>query len=90
MSLLKMYKANNKKKFPNRQVKVVIPAVDDQALGEIKRIVKERITKHDGKERREYLVRFRAKSAEDNQWLQATDIMNGEALLRKYRVEKRS
>lgn len=90
VSLLKLYKANNEKEFLNRQVKVVIPAVDDQALGEIKRIVKERITKHDGKERREYLVRFWGKSAEDNQWLQAKDIVNGEALLRKYRVEKRS
>ena len=48
------------------------------------------MTKHDRKERREYVVHFWGKSAKDDQWLTAKDIVNDEAQLHKYRVEKRS
>ena len=89
VSLLKIYKKNDQEKFPNRHVKVVIPRLEENLLTKIKKIVKERITKRDGKERREYLVRYKGKSAENDQWLQAKEIENGEHLLRKYRLEKR-
>ena len=90
VSLLKIYKKNDIGKFPNRQIKVVIPKVDDNVLGEIKKIIKERVARVEGKTVREYLVRYRGKSAEDDQWLQEKEISNGDKLLRRYRVEKRN
>ena len=90
VSLIKLYKKSDEKRFPKRPVKIVIPEIDRDETGEIQKILKERQTKVEGRIRREYLVRYKGRPSEDDQWLQKTEIMNGDHLLRKFWVVKRN
>lgn len=60
--------------------------MDNNVIGEIKKIVKERVVWIEGKTFREYLVSNRGNLAEDDRWLQEKEISYGDKLLQRYRV----
>ena len=90
VSLIKLYKTSDEKRFPKRRVKVVIPELDKDETGEIQKILREQQTKVEGRIRREYLVRYKGRPSEEDQWLQESKITNGDHLLQKFRVAKRN
>ena len=55
----------------------------------IHKIVKQRTLLHNGKEIRQYLVRYKDTSVDSDKWLSEEEIPNSKAFLRNYRAERR-
>ncbi|KAI8449009.1 hypothetical protein BY996DRAFT_8412278 [Phakopsora pachyrhizi] len=91
ISLIKPYQVKDNQKFPTAfPQKIVIPPFDEDTPLVIKKVLKERITRVNGKDLREYLVQYHKQSSDKDKWLHESDISESATLLRKYRLEKRS
>ena len=88
VSLIKHYEENEKNKFPLRQTEEELPAIDNSTDKVVWKILKQRIMKEDNKEIRQYLIRYKNRPADEDEWLNEPDI--NKDLLRTYRREKRS
>jgi hypothetical protein len=63
----------------NHQIKSRMPS----------KVLDEKIIRTQGKEVRQYLVRFKNSSTDDDQWLNKEDIKNFDTLVRRFRATKR-
>ncbi|MBW0545855.1 hypothetical protein O181_085570 [Austropuccinia psidii MF-1] len=83
VSLIKPYSSSDKELFPLRnKPPLEIPPLEEGEETKIVRVLKGRRTRN--KKEREYLVRYRNPTKED-QWLLEKDIKNADKLLRRFR-----
>ncbi|MBW0573789.1 hypothetical protein O181_113504 [Austropuccinia psidii MF-1] len=86
VSLIKPYSSSNKELFPLRnKPPLEIPPLEEGEEKKIVKVLKERRTR---KKEREYLVRYRNPTHED-EWLLEKDITNLEKLSRRFRHERK-
>ncbi|MBW0576266.1 hypothetical protein O181_115981 [Austropuccinia psidii MF-1] len=87
VSLIKPYSSSDKKLFPLRnKPPLEIPPLEEGDEKKIVKVLKERRTRN--KKEREYLVRYRNPTQED-EWLLEKDIKNSYKLLRRLRHERK-
>ncbi|MBW0460370.1 hypothetical protein O181_000085 [Austropuccinia psidii MF-1] len=87
VSLIKSYQPANKELFPlSNPTPLNVPPVEQSKDKNTKKIIKERIIQ--GKNQREYLVRYRNPVHED-EWLAESEIPDSDKLLRRFRHERR-
>ncbi|MBW0537951.1 hypothetical protein O181_077666 [Austropuccinia psidii MF-1] len=83
LSLIKAYSSSEKELFPLRDKSPLeIPPLEEGEEKKIVKVLKERRTRN--KKEREYLVRYRNPTQED-EWLLEKDITNADKLLRSLR-----
>ncbi|MBW0565406.1 hypothetical protein O181_105121 [Austropuccinia psidii MF-1] len=83
VSLIKPYSSSDKELFPLRnKPPLEIPPLEEGEEKKILKVLKERRTRN--KKEREYLLRYRNSTQED-QWLLEKDITNADKLLRRFR-----
>ncbi|MBW0495849.1 hypothetical protein O181_035564 [Austropuccinia psidii MF-1] len=87
VSLKKSYSSSDKELFPLRNKPLLeIPPLEEGEEKKIVKVLKERRTRN--KKEREYLVRYRNSTQED-EWLLEKDITNAYKLLRRLRHERK-
>ncbi|MBW0574204.1 hypothetical protein O181_113919 [Austropuccinia psidii MF-1] len=87
VSLIKPYSSSDKELFPLRnKPPLEIPPLEEREEKKIVKVLKERRTRN--KKEREYLVRYRTPTQED-EWLLEKDIKNSDKLLRSLRNERK-
>ncbi|MBW0583952.1 hypothetical protein O181_123667 [Austropuccinia psidii MF-1] len=87
VSLIKPFSSSDKDLFPLRnKLPLEIPPFEEGEEKKIVKVLKERRTRN--KKEREYLVRYRNPTQED-EWLLEKDITNPDKLLRRFRNERK-
>ncbi|MBW0587789.1 hypothetical protein O181_127504 [Austropuccinia psidii MF-1] len=87
VSLIKPYSSSDKELFPLRnKPPLEIPPLEEGEEKKIVKVLKERRTRN--KKEKEYLVRYRNSTQED-EWLLEKDITNSDKLLRRFRHERK-
>ncbi|MBW0586818.1 hypothetical protein O181_126533 [Austropuccinia psidii MF-1] len=87
LSLIEPYSSSDKELFPLRnKPPLEIPPLEEGEEKKIVKVLKERRTRN--KKEREYLVRYRNSTQED-EWLLEKDIKNSDKLLRRFRHERK-
>ncbi|MBW0585710.1 hypothetical protein O181_125425 [Austropuccinia psidii MF-1] len=87
VSLIKPYSSSDKELLPLRnKPPLEIPPLEEGEEKKIVKVLKERRTRN--KKEREYLVRYRNSTQED-EWLLEKDITNADKLLRRFRHERK-
>ncbi|MBW0475970.1 hypothetical protein O181_015685 [Austropuccinia psidii MF-1] len=92
VSLVKPYFQTEEDKFPSRKKSPTpseIVEVKDSP-GPVKKIIKARNIKLNGKELRQYLVRFKNQTANKDKWLAEDAIPDGNLNLRRFRASRRT
>ncbi|MBW0589294.1 hypothetical protein O181_129009 [Austropuccinia psidii MF-1] len=87
VSLIKPYSSSDKELFPLRnKLPLEIPPLEEGDENKIVKVLKERRTRN--KKEREYLLRYRNPTQQD-EWLLEKDITNADKLLRRFRHERK-
>ncbi|MBW0578343.1 hypothetical protein O181_118058 [Austropuccinia psidii MF-1] len=88
VSLVKPYFQKEEDKFPSRKKNPTQPVIVevDHSPGPVKKTFKARKIRLNGKDQRQYLVRFRNQTAEKDKWLEEDAIPDGRLLLRRFRA----
>ncbi|MBW0522390.1 hypothetical protein O181_062105 [Austropuccinia psidii MF-1] len=87
VSLIKAYSSSDKEQFPLiNKPPLEIPPLEEGEEKKIVKVLEERRTRN--KKEREYLVRYKNPTQED-EWLLEKDIKNAYKLLRRFRHEKK-
>ncbi|MBW0520725.1 hypothetical protein O181_060440 [Austropuccinia psidii MF-1] len=92
VSLVKPYFQTEEDKFISRKknpTTTEIVEVED-SLGLVKKIIKARKIRLNGKDQRQYLVRFKSQKADKDKWLAEDAIPDGNLHLRKFRASRRT
>ncbi|MBW0519382.1 hypothetical protein O181_059097 [Austropuccinia psidii MF-1] len=92
VSLVKPYFHTEEDKFPSRR-KNPAPAeiVEvEGSRGPVKKIIKARKIRINGKEQRQYLVMFKDQTADKDKWLAEDDLPDGNLYLRILRASRRT
>ncbi|MBW0472788.1 hypothetical protein O181_012503 [Austropuccinia psidii MF-1] len=92
VSLVKPYFHKGEDKFPSINNTTTLPdkvEVEDSP-GPVKKIIKARKIRLNGKYQRQYLVRFKNQAAEKDKWLAEDDIPDGNLHLRRFRASRRT
>ncbi|MBW0521470.1 hypothetical protein O181_061185 [Austropuccinia psidii MF-1] len=92
VSLVKPYFQTEKDKFPSRKKNPTPPEIleVEYSPGPLKKIINARKIRLNGKDQRQYLVRFKNQTADKDKWLAEYAIPDGKLHLRRFRVSKRS
>ncbi|MBW0549674.1 hypothetical protein O181_089389 [Austropuccinia psidii MF-1] len=88
--LVKPYFQTEENEFPSRKKNPTpqeIVEVEDSP-GPVKRIIKARKIRLDGKEQSQYLVRFKNQTADKDKWLAEDAIPDGNLPLRRFRASR--
>ncbi|MBW0468111.1 hypothetical protein O181_007826 [Austropuccinia psidii MF-1] len=92
VSLVKPYFQTEEDKFPSRKKNTTPPEtveVEDSP-GSVKKIIKARKIRLNGKDQRQYLARFKNKTADKDKWLAEDTIPDGNLHLRRFRTSRRT
>ncbi|MBW0496785.1 hypothetical protein O181_036500 [Austropuccinia psidii MF-1] len=92
VSLVKPYFQTEEDKLPSRKKNTTpteIVEVEDFP-GPLKKIIKARKIRLNGKDQRQYLVRFKHQTADKDKWLAENDIPDGKIPLRRFRASRRT
>ncbi|MBW0489792.1 hypothetical protein O181_029507 [Austropuccinia psidii MF-1] len=92
VSLVKPYFQTEEDKFPSSKKNPTqqgIVEVEDSP-GPVRKIIKARKIRLNGKYQREYLVRFKNQTADKDKWLAKDDIPDGKLHLRRFRASRRT
>ncbi|MBW0498763.1 hypothetical protein O181_038478 [Austropuccinia psidii MF-1] len=92
VSLVKEYFQTEEDKFPSRKknpIPTEIVEVEDSP-GPLKKIIKARKFRLNGKNQRQYLVRFKNQTADKDKWLAEDAIPDGNIHLRRFRASRRT
>ncbi|MBW0529415.1 hypothetical protein O181_069130 [Austropuccinia psidii MF-1] len=91
VSLVKPYFQTVEDKFPSRN-KTFTPQgiVEVDSPGPLKKIIKARKIKLNGKDQRHYLVRFKNQTADKDKWLAEDAIPDDKLYLRRFRESKKA
>ncbi|MBW0567111.1 hypothetical protein O181_106826, partial [Austropuccinia psidii MF-1] len=92
VSLVKPYFQTEEDKFPSRKRIPTPPEIVEveDSPGQVKRIIKARKIRLDGKDQRQYLVRFKNQTADKDKWLAEDAIPDGNLHLRRLRASRRT
>ncbi|MBW0536532.1 hypothetical protein O181_076247 [Austropuccinia psidii MF-1] len=92
VSLVKPYLQTEEDKFPHRKKNPKPPEIMEVegSPGPVKKIIKARKIRLDGKDQRQYLLRFKNQTADKNKWLAEVAIPDGNLHLRKFRASRRT
>ncbi|MBW0545290.1 hypothetical protein O181_085005 [Austropuccinia psidii MF-1] len=92
VSLVKPYFQKEEDKFPSRKKNPASPEIVEveDSPGQVKRIIKARKIRLNGKDQRQYLVRFKNQTADKDKWLAEGAIPDGNLHLRRFRASRRT
>ncbi|MBW0482112.1 hypothetical protein O181_021827 [Austropuccinia psidii MF-1] len=92
MSLVKPYFQTEENKFPSRKKNPTPPEIVEveDSPGPVKKIIKSRKIRLNGKDQRQYLVRFKNQTADTDKWLEQGAIPDGNLHLRRLRASRRT
>ncbi|MBW0487534.1 hypothetical protein O181_027249 [Austropuccinia psidii MF-1] len=92
VSLVKPYVQTGEDKLPSRKRTTTPPDIVEVEVspGPVKKIIKARKVRLDGKYQRQYLVRFKNQTADKDKWLAENAIQDGNLHLRRFRASKRT
>ncbi|MBW0583829.1 hypothetical protein O181_123544 [Austropuccinia psidii MF-1] len=92
VSLVKPYFQTEEGKFPSRKTNLTSPErveVEDSP-GPVSKIIRARKIRLNGKDQRQYLVRFKNQTADKDKWLAEDAIPDGKLHLRRFRASRRT
>ncbi|MBW0481742.1 hypothetical protein O181_021457 [Austropuccinia psidii MF-1] len=92
VSLVKPYFQTEEDKFPSRKQNPTPPEIVEvkDTPGPMKKIIKGRNIRLNGKDQTQYLVRFKNQTAEKHKWLAEDAIPDGNLHLRRFRSSRRT
>ncbi|MBW0483668.1 hypothetical protein O181_023383 [Austropuccinia psidii MF-1] len=92
LSLVKPYFQTEEDKFPSRKNNPTPPEIVEveDSPGPVKKIIKARKMRLNGKDQRQYLVRFKNQTADKDKWFAEDSIKDGNLYLRIFRVSRRT
>ncbi|MBW0507127.1 hypothetical protein O181_046842 [Austropuccinia psidii MF-1] len=92
VSLIKPYFQTEEYKFPSRKKTPTPPETVDveDSRGPVRKIIKAGKIRLNGKEQRQYLVRFKNQTADKEKWLDEDVMPDGNLHLRKFRASRRT
>ncbi|MBW0518808.1 hypothetical protein O181_058523 [Austropuccinia psidii MF-1] len=92
VSLVKPYFQKGEDKLPSRNKTTTPPDIVEveDSPGPVKKIIKARKIRLNGRNQRQYLVRFKNHTAEKDKWLEENAIQDGNFHLRRFRAFKRT
>ncbi|MBW0548285.1 hypothetical protein O181_088000 [Austropuccinia psidii MF-1] len=92
MSLIEPYFQTEEGKFPFRKKNPTPPEIVEveDSPGPVKKIIKARKIRLNGKDQRHYLVRFKNQTAHKDKWLAEHAIPDGNLNLRRFRTSRRT
>ncbi|MBW0522937.1 hypothetical protein O181_062652 [Austropuccinia psidii MF-1] len=92
VSLVKPYFQIEEDKFPSRKKNPTPPEIVEveDSPGPVKKIIKVRKIRLNGKDQRQYLVRFKNQTADKDKWLAENAIPNGNLHLRRFRASRKT
>ncbi|MBW0520225.1 hypothetical protein O181_059940 [Austropuccinia psidii MF-1] len=91
-STIKPYSYTEKDKFPLRKKNPTPPEIVELngSPEPVKKIIKARKIRLNGKDQRQYLVRFKNQTADKDKWLEEYAIPDGKLHLKRFRASRRS
>ncbi|MBW0589612.1 hypothetical protein O181_129327 [Austropuccinia psidii MF-1] len=92
VSLVKPYFQTGEDKFPSRRKNLTpreIVEIEDSP-GPVNKIIRARKIRLNGKDQRQYLVRFKSQRADKDKWLAEDAIPDGNLHLRRFRASRRT
>ncbi|MBW0593124.1 hypothetical protein O181_132839 [Austropuccinia psidii MF-1] len=92
VSLVKPYFQTKEGKFPSRKKILTPPEIVEveNSPGPVKKIIRARKIRLNGKDQRHYLVRFNNQTADKDKWLEEYTIPDGNLHLRRFRASRRT
>ncbi|MBW0584937.1 hypothetical protein O181_124652 [Austropuccinia psidii MF-1] len=92
VSLVKPYFQTEEDKFPSRKNKPTPPEIVEveDSPGPVKKIINARKIRLNGKDHRQYVVRFKNQTADKDKWLAEDAIPDGNLHLRGFRASRRT
>ncbi|MBW0484028.1 hypothetical protein O181_023743 [Austropuccinia psidii MF-1] len=92
VSLVKPYFQTEEDKFPSRKRNPTPPEIVEveDSPGPVKKIINARKIRLNGKDQRQYLVRFKNQTADKDKWLAEKAIPGGKLHLRRFRASRRN
>ncbi|MBW0513552.1 hypothetical protein O181_053267 [Austropuccinia psidii MF-1] len=92
VSLVNAYFQTEEDRFPSRRKNPTPPEnVEVEGFpGPVKKIIKARKIRLNGKDQRQYLVRFKNQTADKDKWLAEDAIPDGNLHLRRFRASRRT
>ncbi|MBW0577160.1 hypothetical protein O181_116875 [Austropuccinia psidii MF-1] len=92
VSLVKPYFQTEEDKFPSSKKNPTPPEIVEveDSPGLVKKIIKARKIRLDGKDQRQYLVRFKNQTADKDKWLAEDAIPDGKLHLKRFRASRRT
>ncbi|MBW0514779.1 hypothetical protein O181_054494 [Austropuccinia psidii MF-1] len=92
VSLVKPYFQKEEDKFPSRKRNTTPPQIveEENSSGPMKKIIKARKIRLNGRDRRQYLVSFKNQTADKDKWLAEDVIPDGNLHSRRFRPSKRT
>ncbi|MBW0490601.1 hypothetical protein O181_030316 [Austropuccinia psidii MF-1] len=92
VSLIKPYFQTEEDRFPSRKKNPTPPEIVEveDSPGPVKKIIKAKKIRLNGKDQRQYLVRFKNQTADKNKWLAEDAIPEGNLHLRRLRASRRT
>ncbi|MBW0547380.1 hypothetical protein O181_087095 [Austropuccinia psidii MF-1] len=92
VSLVKPYFQTEEEKFPSRKINPTPPEIVEVegSPGPVSKIIRARKITLNGKDQRQYLVRFKNQTADKGKWLAEDAIPDGNLHLRRFRASRRT
>ncbi|MBW0483031.1 hypothetical protein O181_022746 [Austropuccinia psidii MF-1] len=92
VSLVKPYFQSEEEKFPSRKKNLTPPEIVEveDSPGPVSKIIRARKIRRNGKDQRQYLVRFKNQKADKDNWLAEDSIPDGSLHLRIFRASRRT
>ncbi|MBW0566108.1 hypothetical protein O181_105823 [Austropuccinia psidii MF-1] len=92
VSSVKPYFQTEEDKFPSRKKKPTPPDIVEveDSQGPVSKIIRSRKIRLNGKDQRQYLVRFKHQTADKDKWLAEDAIPDGNLHLRRFRASRRT
>ncbi|MBW0484415.1 hypothetical protein O181_024130 [Austropuccinia psidii MF-1] len=92
VSLVKPYFQREEGKFPSRRKNPTTPDIVEveDSPGPVSKIIRARKIRLNGKDQRQYLVRFQNQTADKDKWLEEVAMPNENLHLRRFRASRRT
>ncbi|MBW0548865.1 hypothetical protein O181_088580 [Austropuccinia psidii MF-1] len=92
VSLVKPYFQTEEGKFPSRKKILTPPEIVEveDSPGPVSKIIRARKIRLNGKDQRQYLVRFKNQTADKDKWLEEDAIPDGKLHLRRFRASRKT
>ncbi|MBW0524895.1 hypothetical protein O181_064610 [Austropuccinia psidii MF-1] len=92
VSLVRPYFQTEEEKFPSRRRNPTTPVIVEveDSPGPVSTIIRARKIRLNGKDQRQYLVRFKSQTADKDKWLTEDAIPDGNLHLRRFRASRRT